>query len=96
MPEQSKFSGVLARLNQQRPAAPAEDPQAHHTLATEPAAGRGRGRPRGKRSDPEFKPTTLLLRERTKRAAMRRLEDENTGQDLSDLVELLLARWTQR
>ncbi len=96
MPEQSKFSGALAKLNQQRPVPAAEDPPTHHTLATEPATGRGRGRPPGKRSDPEFKPTTLLLRERTKRAAIRRLQDENTGQDLSDLVEFLLARWTQQ
>ena len=50
----------------------------------------------GKRSDPDFKPTTLLLREKTKRAAMRLLEDNGRGQDLSELVEQLLTQWNKR
>jgi hypothetical protein len=93
MPEQSKFSGALAKLNQRRTERTAEEPA---RTPSEQERGRGRGRPPGKRSDPEFKPTTLLLRERTKRSATRRLQDENAGQDLSDLVEQLLANWVRR
>jgi hypothetical protein len=35
------------------------------------------------------------LRERTKRAAVRLLEDNGGGQDLSELVEELLAQWNK-
>ena len=89
MAEQSKFAGALGRLNK-RPAAVA-------TALTEPPAqtnrtadGNGRG---GKRSNPEFSPTTFFVRKETKRKAARLLEDTNTGKDLSDLVEELLTHW---
>lgn len=96
MAEQSKFAGALGRLNK-RPAAapPAElhqfpavaEPSAPATRATE---GNGRG---GKRSNPEFSPTTFFVRKETKRKAARLLEDTNAGKDLSDLVEELLTNW---
>ena len=109
MPEQSKFSGALARLREPKgpPAAdeqPAErateeslplKPTRSKTTAQAPLV-RGRGRPPGKRSDPDFKPTTLLLREETKKQATRKLEDGDTDQDLSELVEQLLADWIKR
>ena len=93
MPEQSKFSGALAKLNQR----PAEQPAAPST-ATIPSADpvRGKGRPPGKRSDPDYQPTTVLLRKQTKKTAARQLEDAATGQDLSDLIEQLLADWIEK
>lgn len=54
------------------------------------------GRPTGKRSDPDFQQTTLLLRKDTKRKAVRQLEDSGVHMDLSELVEKLLAEWTVR
>ncbi len=57
---------------------------------------RGRGRPPGKRSDPDFKPTTLFLRTQTKRTASRLLEDKGVDLDLSELVEQLLTQWNKR
>jgi hypothetical protein len=57
---------------------------------------RGRGRPPGKRSDPDYQPTTVLLRKQTKKAATRLLEDQDTGQDLSELIEELLTGWIQQ
>jgi hypothetical protein len=90
--EQSKFSGVLAKLKpgpaQQSAALPAQP------LGGEPM--RGRGRPPGKRSDPDFQPTTVLLRKHTKKTAARLLEDTNASQDLSDLIEQLLSEWIQK
>jgi len=65
------------------------------TEATVPT-GKGRGRPAGKRSNPDFEPTTVLLRTRTKRAAGRLLEDGETGKDLSDLIESLLTDWISK
>jgi len=91
--EQSKFSGVLAKLKQrpieQQPTVVPAPPQ-----GTEPV--RGRGRPPGKRSDPDYQPTTVLLRKHTKKTAARLLEDINSGQDLSDLIEQLLVEWIQK
>jgi hypothetical protein len=85
--EQSKFTGVLAKLKQP----PAEWPDA--TIET--PMTRGRGRPPGKRSDPDYQPTTVLLRKHTKKTATRLLEDSSTGQDLSELIEQLLMEWIQ-
>jgi hypothetical protein len=91
--EQSKFSGVLAKLKHR----PGEEPlpalQAH-PVGSDPV--RGRGRPHGKRSDPDYHPTTVLLRKHTKKTASRLLEDTNAAHDLSDLIEELLTEWIHR
>jgi hypothetical protein len=83
--EQSKFSGVLAKLKQ----APTEHPAA----TIEVPMVRGRGRPPGKRSDPDYQPTTVLLRKQTKKTVTRLLEDRSAAQDLSELIEELLTEW---
>ena len=92
--EQSKFSGVLAKLKQPRPADEPSTLPPTPSVEREPV--RGRGRPPGKRSDPEYQPTTVLLRKRTKKTATRLLEDIDEGQDLSDLIEQLLTEWIQQ
>jgi hypothetical protein len=53
----------------------------------------GKRRKPGKRSDPAFRATTFFVRKDTQRKASRLLEDQETGKDLSDLVEELLAKW---
>ena len=94
---ESKFSGALARLKRPQeqepqnvapPPAPPVAPRRENAIAV-----RGRGRPAGKRSDPEFKPTTLILRETTTETTRRNLKDRKTGLDLSELVEKLLSDW---
>jgi hypothetical protein len=91
--EQSKFSGVLAQLKQRPIEEPSTAPPAQ-SLSKEPL--RRRGRPPGKRSDPDYQPTTVLLRKRTKKTATRLLEDTNAANDLSDLIEKLLTEWIQK
>jgi hypothetical protein len=93
MPEKRKFSGALAKL-EQRPAKQPAARQPAPPIAAEPV--RGKGRPPGKRSDPDYQPTTVLLRQYTKKMANRLLEDKSTGQDLSELIEQLLTEWIQR
>ena len=90
--EQSKFSGVLAKLKHR--SAETQSPALPHHGGIESV--RGRGRPPGKRSDPDYQPTTVLLRKHTKKTATRLLEDTNAAQDLSDLIERLLTEWIQR
>jgi hypothetical protein len=93
MPEKSKLSGALAKLKQRPAKQPAAPPSAS-PRAVEPV--RGKGRPPGKRSDPDYQPTTVLLRQQTKKTANRLLEDGSTGQDLSELIEQLLTEWIQQ
>lgn len=55
-----------------------------------------RGRPAtGKRSDPDYESTTVFLRRDTKTAAGRLLLGDK-HQDLSDVLEKLLAGWVRR
>lgn len=96
MAEQSKFSGALARLNQ-RPEEPAKESPVLKIAAREVAPEKAKGgRPFGKRSDPDFQQTTLLLRKATKKRAVRKLEDTSAKLDLSELVEQLLTEWNAR
>ena len=96
MAEQSKFAGALGRLNKKPVAVKSqqgsdEPPQ---EALTRPAQPTGSGRPLGKRSDPEYSPTTFFVRKETKRkAAQLLLQDANSKTDLSDIVEELLAKW---
>lgn len=94
MAGERKF-GALAGLRQQAPAKPADEAADTAAPPALPAKGT-RGRPPGKRSNPEFEPTTVFLRKQTKRAATRRLEDLEAGQDLSDLLEQLLSDWVRQ
>lgn len=94
MAEPSKFSGVLAKLKKPG-AAPGHALQPSAPEASPMTVGRGRGRPPGKRSDPAYEPTTVLLRKQTKRAAHRKLEDAGEKADLSTLIEQLLSQWNE-
>jgi hypothetical protein len=91
--EQSKFSGVLAKLKH-RPIEEQPTTLPSPPMGSEPV--RGRGRPPGKRSDPDYQPTTVLIRKHTKKTATRLLEDTNAANDLSDLIEQLLTEWIQK
>ncbi len=91
--EQSKFSSVLATLKHRDAE---EQPTTRPVSPVGNAPVRGRGRPPGKRSDPDYQPTTVLLRKHTKKTAARLLEDTNAAADLSDLIEKLLTEWIHR
>ena len=101
MAEQSKFAGALARLKQpaaeplpEEPAIQEREPAPIPIVVT---AGGGKGRPAtGKRSDPEWNRYTVLMRKETHKRASRRLQDLDSGQDLSELVDQLLAEWLKR
>jgi len=95
--KKGKFS-ALADLHRQ----PADEEAATETpqpvTAPSPAAeGRGRGRPAtGKRSNPEWKLYSHFLKKQTQRAAVARLQAEDSDRDLSDVLEKLLAEWLRQ
>lgn len=52
-----------------------------------------RGRPTGKRSDPDFEQTTAYIRKDTHRSVKIALLEEGEGREYSELVEELLSKW---
>lgn len=95
MVKQSKSRArVAANPRQSGPISGSVDqlPAAIASGSSRQAEAKGRRRT-GKRSDPAYRATTFFVRKETKRKASRLLEDQETGKDLSDLIEELLAQW---
>jgi hypothetical protein len=67
---------------------PAELPR---PLAAEPI--KAKGRPPGKRSNPEWKLYSHFLKKKTQRRAAAHLAALDDGHDLSDVLQDLLERW---
>ena len=89
MVEKRKFA-ALAELHRQ-PTEPETPPAA---VVSMPVAEKGRGRPStGKRSNPEWKLYSHFLKRQTQRAAVARLQAEDSGRDLSDVLQELLENW---
>ena len=61
-----------------------------------PEVQKGRGRPPGKRSDPDWAPRTILMRAKTHRRVSIMLLEQDGGPDLSELVDELLTNWISR
>jgi hypothetical protein len=96
MAEKRKFA-ALAELHRHEAEPEAAEPMTT-TIASAPVqvvgAGRGRGRPAtGKRSNPDWKLYSHFLKKQTQRAAAARLQAEDKGQDLSDILQELLEGW---
>ncbi len=97
MAEKRKFA-ALAELHrdQTEPKAMELAPEAGQqpVAPVAPEEGRGRGRPAtGKRSNPEWKLYSHFLKKQTQRAAAARLQAEDAGRDLSDVLQELLEGW---
>jgi hypothetical protein len=96
MPKSRKFAALEALHHQQTeveaPQAPPEDE--HMPRAGEVGEGKGRGRPPiGKRSNPDWKLYSHFLKRKTQRAAVARLQAEDDGRNLSDVLQELLENW---
>ena len=57
---------------------------------------KGRGRPPGKRSDPDWAPRTILMRSKIHRRVSIMLLERDNGPDLSELVDQLLTEWISK
>ncbi len=88
---------VSAELSRQKPAmtlaAIAEDAILKAPISALDS-GRLRGRPAtGKRSNPDWKLYSHFLKKNTQRAAVVKLQADNDGRDLSDVLQELLEGW---
>ncbi len=95
--KRGKFA-ALAELN--RPEPEAVEMEARPLPSPESAVpgtleiGKDRGRPAtGKRSNPEWKLYSHFLKRKTQRAAVAKLQAEDSNRDLSDVLEALLENW---
>ena len=85
--------GAIRSVRQEHPEPQNQIEDTFSETRTRPTPISMKGRPTGKRSNPEFEPTTIFLRKTTKKIANRTLEDLSIKQDLSELIEELLQQW---
>jgi len=87
-----KFS-ALAELHRQPLQEQVTEPEVPAAPAM-PQTEKGRGRPpTGKRSNPDWKLYSHFLKRKTQREAVARLQAEDHGRDLSDVLQELLENW---
>jgi hypothetical protein len=77
-------------------AAPATPPAAPPPVTPMTYAPRSQGRPPGKRSDPDWKPKTILMKTKTHRRVSTVLIERDDAPDLSELVDELLVEWLKK
>jgi hypothetical protein len=92
MPER-KFSGIRAEIEKAKQNPPTA---AGRTEAPTSAAPTGKGRAPGKRSNPAWRQHTVMLEKETHLAALDILRRQDTGKDISDLLNGLLAHWVKQ
>lgn len=86
------FAKVLDNFGKLSATAEAETPKLQATAT--PTTRRKAGRPRGKKSNPDYTQVTVYLRKRTHIAAKKNLLDD--GREFSELVEDLVAQWIRQ
>lgn len=89
----SKFDGLLQSRKSRVPATQkSNSPKTQKEAVLEPPAPSVHvGRPRAKRSDPDYQQVTAYIRRDTYTAARKRLFDD--GREFSELVEDLVSGW---
>jgi hypothetical protein len=86
---ESKFAGIFQH-------SPPEEPRASERTENRATTLKGPGRPPGKRSDPEFKQYSVLLKKQTHREVTKILRDQEDSPDVSELVQQLLEQWLKQ
>ena len=86
---ESKFAGIFQHSL-------TEDPQASERVENRTTTLKGPGRPPGKRSDPEYKQYSVLLKRHTHRQVTSILRDQEDGPDVSELLQQLLEQWLKQ
>ena len=86
---ESKFAGIFQNSL-------AEEPQAAERAEKRAAPMKAPGRPPGKRSDPEYKQYSVLLKRQTHRQVTNILRDQEDSPDVSELLQQLLEQWLKK
>jgi len=86
----SKFQGLFDAAKKRQPEEPAQPEQKETEVVPSPQR---RGRPKGKRSDPDFEQVTAYIRKQTHQAIKIALLQEGQDREFSELVEELLSDW---
>jgi hypothetical protein len=86
---ESKFAGIFQHSL-------AEEPRASERTENRATALKGPGRPPGKRSDPEYKQYSVLLKKQTHREVTKILRDQEDSPDVSELLQQLLEQWLKQ
>jgi hypothetical protein len=90
MPEKSSFEELFDNRLDTMP------PSVERNEARTPAQKPKAGREPGKRSNPEYKQFSVLLKKRTHMNVSHMLDILGGGQDISELVQQLLEQWLKR
>ena len=88
----SKFDAILGATKGETPAVTDTTHSVTAPTVTAPPKKRG-GRPKGKRSDPNFEQVTAYIQKKTHQQVKIALLQNGKGQDFSELVDLLLSEW---
>ena len=92
MPKPNRFANLMEARQPAATAGP--DKPIPAPVDEGPARKSGAGRPRtGKRSNPDYKQISAIIRKDTHRAVTRALFDEGGSSDASDLMQELLEEW---
>jgi hypothetical protein len=86
---ESKFAGIFQHNL-------AEESQAEERTEKPAVVLKAPGRPPGKRSDPEYKQYSVLLKKQTHRQVTAILRDQEGGPDVSELLQQLLEQWLEQ
>lgn len=94
----SKFKGILNAAKEREPE-PEPEKQNQDSVVNQPQLvaesqpSQKRGRPKGKRSHPDYEQVTAYIRRDTHRAAKIALLNEGEEQEFSELIQALLEQW---
>ena len=102
----SKFKGILKAAQDREKEKPSKEPvekpkekaEVKSDSPIEPTSSppQKRGRPKGKRSNPDYEQVTAYIKKKTyKKTKIALLEQEEVG-DFSELVETLLHKWLNK
>jgi hypothetical protein len=86
---ESKFAGIFQHSLP-------EEPRASERTENRTVALKAPGRPPGKRSDPEYKQYSVLLKRQTHRQVTTILRDQEETPDVSKLLQQLLEQWLEK